>query len=76
MNTVFIRFNPDSYKTEKGKIPSCFTVKKDSGKVEIRNKKEWEGRLSKLKEMILNHKNQIPEKSITIEYMFYDEIDE
>lgn len=39
----------------------------------IRNKKEWESRLNVLKECMNKHLITIPEKEVTIEYLFYDE---
>ena len=47
---VFIRFNPDGYTDSTGKkIPSCFGIKKDSGKLELKNEKNWEERFEIIK---------------------------
>ena len=48
---VFIRFNPDSYTTSNGKkIKSPLAVKRDTGKLELTNKKDFDCRLSVLKD--------------------------
>ena len=71
---VFIRFNPDSYIINGKIIQSSFKNHKTSGVPIIRNKQEWNKRLSKLKEKIDFYLNNIPEKEITNEYLFYNEI--
>ena len=38
----------------------------------IRNSKEWSSRLKLLKETIDKWVNEIPDKEITCEYLFYD----
>ncbi len=71
---VVIRFNPDSYTDIHGKkIPSCFKVDSVTGMLKINNKKAWNDRLAKLKQVVLNHIQNIPEKEITIDYLFYNE---
>lgn len=72
MRVVVIRFNPDSYEKKDGlKIKSCFSTNK-SGILKISSKKEWEKRLNLLKEKIEYHINNIPDKEITEEYLYYD----
>jgi hypothetical protein len=56
---VLIRFNPDKY----DEVPSCFV----DGKM---NRKEWNRRIKLLKQTIEAHK-EVPEKEITVEYLFY-----
>lgn len=47
---VFIRFNPDNYKTQSGSVTSCWTVNKQGICVVKKSKqKEWEDRLNTLK---------------------------
>ena len=72
---VFIRFNPDSYfdKTTGKKKKSCFVVKKKTGKLEIRNKKEWKHRLDVLKETIAKYAEEATiDKTLTIIQLFYE----
>ena len=76
-NIVYIRFNPDKYKIkdENDKIKtvrSCFSKDKD-GKIKIGSSKDWNHRLQKLKECIAKNIENIPFKSISYEYLFYDE---
>ena len=70
---VFIRFNPDSYINEGKKKLSSFKTHKLSGVPMIRDKKEWSNRLICLKICIEKWLNNIPEKEITNEYLFYDD---
>jgi len=73
INCVFIRFNPDKYSLKNGAIyESCFKKNKN-GILEIINEFDWNNRLHKLKETIDYHIKNIPEKSITNIYLFYDE---
>jgi hypothetical protein len=73
--TVFLRFNPDSYKDENGKtIKSCFKIDKSSGLCVIKNGAEWNNRLEALKAMIEKYINHIPTEEVTIEYLFYDNV--
>ena len=71
---VFIRFNPDNYILDKKKITSSFKMHKTLNVPMIRNKKEWNNRLNVLKEYINKHLIIIPEKEVTNEYLFYDNI--
>ena len=76
-NIVYIRFNPDKYKVkdENGKVKtirSCFSKDKD-GKIKIGSSKDWNHRLEKLKDCITKNIENIPFKSISYEYLFYDE---
>lgn len=70
---VMLRFNPDKYMNSLGeKISGCFTTTKTVGfKV---NKNEWEKRMEVLIEKIWFYKVNIPEKELTVEYLFYDEV--
>jgi hypothetical protein len=68
---VVIRFNPDSYIDNKyGKITGC--IDKD-GKVKINKKYEWKKRLKKLKECVEKYIKKEIDKSVQIEYLYYDE---
>jgi hypothetical protein len=69
---VFIRFNPDSYINENNEeISSCFKYHKTTGVPMINNKNEWNNRLEILKVTIEKYINNIPEKEVTIEKLFY-----
>jgi len=70
---VFIRFNPDKYiNNEKISIPSCFGYHETLGIPIILDKNDWNNRLSSLKLTINKYINNIPEKEITIEKLFFD----
>jgi hypothetical protein len=70
---VFIRFNPDKYiNSENEKVDSCFKYHKQSGVPVIKNKKIWNNRLQELKNKISYHIANIPDKEITVEYLYYD----
>jgi hypothetical protein len=70
---IFIRFNPDKYINENGeKIKSCFKYHKTTGVPIIDDKEDWNKRLETLKIKIEKHINNIPEKEVTIEQLFYD----
>ena len=72
---VFIRFNPDKYTNDKGNtIKSCFKYHRISGVPILENEAEWNNRLEKLKNTISKYISSIPEKEVTIEYLFYSEI--
>lgn len=70
---VFLRFNPDKYIDENGnKIESPWkhsrygvTLKRATYKV------EWNDRLSTLRQRFEYWLTHVPEKTITIEYLFY-----
>lgn len=62
---VFIRFNPDSYKDFEG----CF---KFNSKNRIVPTKEWDKRKKKLLKIINHHIDSIPEKEVTIDYLYFD----
>ncbi len=69
---VFLRFNPDSYKNDKGElIQSCFkqTTKINNSPQKI----EWDKRIKYLKERIDYHLTTIPTKEVTIEELFYNQ---
>jgi len=68
---VFLRFNPDSYKDEKGNtVQGCF--KKTKTIDQSLQKNEWHRRIKLLKERIDHHIKNIPTKEVTIEQLFYE----
>ena len=70
---VFIRFNPDKYINKKNqKIPSSFKMHKILDVPVVREPKEWKLRLDLLKETINKYLENIPEKEVTNEFLFYD----
>ena len=75
---VFIRFNPDSYKNKEGKrITSCWRANKLGIMSVVKSKeKEWENRLKDLFEKIEYWSKNEPSKTITVEQLFYDELDD
>ena len=71
---VFIRFNPDSYKNNKGKkIPSPWKKNLKGTKVDPNYELEWEDRLIKLQDKIQYWLDNEPEKTYTVDYLFYDQ---
>jgi len=66
---VMIRFNPDKYTKNGVKVKGCFKDNKASLSI---NKEEWNKRINELISEIHYHMDIIPDKSITIEYMYYD----
>lgn len=68
---IFIRFNPDSYILNGKKIKSCFQIN-NSGIQIIKDFKEWNNRLNKLKEIVEYNIKNIPEKELTNEFLFCD----
>ena len=72
---VIIRFNPDNYKNkENQRTYSSFKYHKLTGVPYIRNKEEWNNRLTKLKEIIEYYIENIPKKEIEEIKLFYDEL--
>jgi len=71
---AMIRFNPDQYISSNGKrISSCWGYTKDKGLCIIKNKKDWNNRLTGLKnamEDILH--NRIDRKDIEVVHLYYD----
>ncbi|MDA9272060.1 hypothetical protein N9Q05_01585 [bacterium] len=72
-STIFIRINPDRYTDEKTNrvIPSPFVMKKDTGKLEVKNKKELNIRLDHLCEMIERYSVEKEYKIFTLEELFF-----
>jgi hypothetical protein len=72
-STIFIRINPDKYTDEKTNrvVPSPFVVKKDTGKIEVKNKKELDIRLNHLCEMIERYSVEKEYKIFTLEELFF-----
>lgn len=71
---VFIRFNPDSYKDNNDKtIKSCFQISKTTGILSIGKKKEWNERLSALKDEIGIWVDKRTDKMIEVISLYYDE---
>lgn len=70
---ILIRINPDKYINEYGEeIESSFKYHKSFGVPMIRDPVEWKSRLEKLKETIDKYMSIVPNKEVTIEYLFYD----
>jgi hypothetical protein len=72
-NIIFIRFNPDGYKTTDGTtIKSCWRTS-PTGLMSIVNTKkdEWENRLQSLVEQIKYWLDNKPEKMVEIVELFY-----
>ena len=72
---IFLRFNPDSFidKITNKKISSCFIVRKESGKMEIKDPKKWKKRLETLGDSIkLYSDNYETEKMVEIKELFFE----
>jgi hypothetical protein len=70
---VMIRFNPDDYvDINENIIESCFVYKNKNGLPSIKNKYKWDKRLNALKETIKRHVDNIPDKEVIMEHLYYD----
>ena len=72
---VFIRFNPDSYKTSGKVVKSCWGMnnKTHTCRVNPGKKQEWSDRLDKLCETIEYWANTQTLKTVETVHLFYDE---
>ena len=69
---VVIRFNPDEYINENGiGIQSCFKYHK-KWDIPILDTTEWSRRFKKLIKRLKYHIENIPDKEIIVEKMFFD----
>ena len=69
---IFIRFNPDSYFDQQGRqVPSCWGLNKN-GIIVIKNKQDYENRLTTLKQQIQFWYKTISNKTITTVELFYN----
>ncbi len=72
--TVFIRFNPDKYYDKNNnKIPSCFSITKETGALKITDEGKWNERLNNLKEVSEYWIEHGTEKTLEVIQMYYDE---
>jgi len=69
---VFIRFNPDMYFKQKTKIASCWGLN-GNGILVIKNKDEWNERLSCLSDVVEYWLKNITNKTIETIHLYYDE---
>lgn len=72
---VLIRFNPDAYfNNNERKIKSCFIYSEKLGlpRVNTKYKEQWEHRLSTLKAHVQDAITHIPDREVTVHYLFYD----
>jgi hypothetical protein len=67
---IFVNFNPDAYKENEIKYKSCFSYT-NKRKSLILNKKEMGRRMDCMFDTILYHMENIPEREMTQEYLFY-----
>lgn len=70
---IILRFNTDQYISDGEKINSCFAKSKIDGLYKVSKPEEWLLRCEVLLDMIEYHANNIPERTITVEYIFYDD---
>jgi len=69
---VIVRLNPDSYTDHNGvRVKSCFKKGKD-GNLIIADKKRWQERLNVFLDRISYHLDNIPEREVTVEHLYYD----
>ena len=72
---VFIRFNPDAYKTSDKKVKSCWTVNsKGLCTINLKQIKDWESRLTALVDQIRYRSVHKTDKTIEIIQLFYDTV--
>jgi hypothetical protein len=67
---VFLRFNPDAYRTEDMRHSSPFSFT-EAGTISV-NQKEFDHRMHDLNERIQVWKEKEPEEQWTVEYLFYN----
>jgi hypothetical protein len=71
---VLIRFNPDKYIDKNNKtIKSCFKYHKKTGVPIIDNETIWKERLETLKTTINKNLDNIPEKEVLVEHLYYNQ---
>ena len=69
---VFVRMNPDAFTDAKGqKHKSCFKKTK-AGKLVVANQKSLDFRIRVYIERLRFHLENIPEKEVQVEHLFYD----
>ena len=68
---VFIRLNPDSYTLDGKRMKGSFSLTK-TGELKV-VKKEFNKRLNSLIESVETHMNTKPEKTISVEYLYFTE---
>ena len=73
-NLIFIRFNPDAYKTRENKtIKSCWKINNSSGGISrISSQSDWNIRLKVLEETLKYWINNKTDKTIEVVELFYD----
>jgi hypothetical protein len=71
---VFIRFNPDSYKSKGTKVKSCFEIHKVHGIPIIDEKSNWKHRLNVLKDTIRRWIKEVPTQEVTSAFLFFDSV--
>ena len=69
---VFIRLNPDGYTLNGKRMKGSFSVTKKTGELKM-NKLEFNKRLDSLIECIEKNINNIPIKTINIEYLYFSD---
>lgn len=69
---VIIRFNPDDYKIKNQKIKSCWTFNKFGISI-VEDERQWQKRLTILKNTIRKYSKIGTEKTVEIIYLFYSE---
>ena len=69
---VVIRANPDAYwNAEKERVPSCFKYNKRGLSVPS-DKQMLQERMEAVYARVLHHVTNIPDKEVTVEYLYYD----
>jgi hypothetical protein len=67
---VFIRLNPDAYTFDSKRIAGTFSLTKATGELKVQ-KKEFDKRLNSLIESVENHMRIVPDKTISVEYLYF-----
>jgi hypothetical protein len=74
-NLAVVRFNVDSYiKRDGTNVRSPFSIHKSLGMTMVRDKPELEHRLNCLLDWVKYYLEHPPQKELSVEYLFYDEI--
>lgn len=71
MNTVVIRFNCDGYTDENLEHNSLFKTDKQTGAQVIVSQELFNKRIDKLYDTFVEHLTTVPDKALTIKYLYY-----
>lgn len=69
---VFVRINPDKYMDSQGtQQPSCFYLGQ-KGDLLLNKVDAWDSRMKTVRERVEFHMENVPEKEVTVEHLYYN----